>query len=70
MCRTEKSEGRAVLLSFHVSPEALFPRHAEGTRPLKKPREFDVCYILVEPLQILPYKFFLTGVIISVSEFL
>ncbi len=68
MCRTEKSGGRAVLLSFHSSPEALSPRHAEEARPLKKPREFDVCYILAEPLQVLPYRFFLTDVIIPVSE--
>jgi hypothetical protein len=70
MCRTEKSESRAVLLSFHSSPEALSPRHAEGTRPLKKPREFDVCYILAEPLQVLPYRYRLTGLIIPVSQHL
>ncbi len=70
MCRTEKSEGRAVLLSFHSSPEALSPRHAEETRPLKKPREFDVCYILAEPLQVFAHRYRLTGIIISVSRVL
>ena len=34
---------------------------------MEKPKEFGVCYILAEPLQVLPYRLFLTGLIMPVS---